>query len=589
MYMKFRTSLIAATLLAAACADDDAAAPAPAPRTIAVTIGCSPEIRSASAGTRTEIDTDDGQTIRWNTDDRIALWASNTEDGTAAFEAQPFRMYHYDETFDRARFTGDIPEMAAGSYSYYAVSPLPDSFEGTRATFAIPALQQFGNGAAQGKYARLPYDVMIAAPIADAAELTEGDNSDRIALRFSHKVHLLKLTVRGNAMGEPVTEMDLIFPQPVVGRLTLDVADPEAPAELTESGNTLTLRFAEPVEPGTTVFAAIAPTDLTGEPVRIVSYGETGYSEERSFTPKKAFAAGHTTPLAYDIPAMGAPYTHLVVTLPEDRGRLTLGEEVRTATLTAPEGALFDNGSNVRDIVFDAEGRATIHFKPSWEDNLSGKEIVATLDSDHARLNMRRSIVMPAIEANAANPVALEVPYLFEEDFSGAGSFSGPGTTSNSEPGKELSGSNLPGWYAGSRAEGIANTCVNIRHYNNLGGPYASRIDSSPMSAIKPGTSVTLLVRFNADWKKNRTNTMKLIVGRASEHNLNSPIENAASIAMSNNGSASSTNIPTLHEIPVAGFTAAHGIAWKTDGTNNGMFAYEDLYIDNVRVSIVAE
>lgn len=589
MLMKLRTYLIAAALLASACSHDDEPAPAVGGRTIAVVIGSSSESRPTTAGTRTEIDTDDGQTIRWSTDDRIALWAVDAAQGTAAFEALPFRMYHYDETFDRARFTGDIPEMTAGTYAYYAVSPLPESFSGTRATFEIPAVQRIENGAAKGGYARLPHDVMIAAPIADAGELTEGDNSDRISLRFSHKVHLLKLTVRGNALGEPVSEMDLIFPQPVVGRLTLDVADPDAPAELAESGNTLTLRFAEPVEPGTTVFAAIVPTDLTGEEIRIISYGETGFSEQRSFTPKKAFEAGHTTPLAYDIPAMGAPYTHLVVSLPEDKGTLTLGEEVRKATLTAPEGALFDNGSNVRDIAFDAEGRATIHFKPTWVDNLSGKEVAVTFESDHARVDARRTVVMPAIEPNAGNAIGVEVPYLFEEDFSGAGSFSGPGTTSSSEPGKELSGSNLPGWYAGSRAEGIANTCVNIRHYNNLGGPYASRIDSSPMSGIKPDMSVTLLVRFNADWKKNRTNTMKLVVGRTSAHNLNSPIENSTSITMRSNSSASSTNIPTLHEIPVAGFTSAYGIAWKTDGTNNGMFAYEDLYIDNIRVSIVAQ
>ncbi len=295
MLMKLRTYLIAAALLASACSHDDEPAPAVGGRTIAVVIGSSSESRPATAGTRTEIDTDDGQTIRWSTDDRIALWAVDAAQGTAAFEALPFRMYHYDETFDRARFTGDIPEMTAGTYAYYAVSPLPESFSGTRATFEIPAVQRIENGAAKGGYTRLPHDVMIAAPIADAGELTEGDNSDRISLRFSHKVHLLKLTVRGNALGEPVSEMDLIFPQPVVGRLTLDVADPDAPAELAESGNTLTLRFAEPVEPGTTVFAAIVPTDLTGEEIRIISYGETGFSEQRSFTPKKAFEAGHTT------------------------------------------------------------------------------------------------------------------------------------------------------------------------------------------------------------------------------------------------------------------------------------------------------
>ena len=611
MYMKLRTYLIAATLLASACARDDASAPAPGPRTIAVTIGSTPEIRSASAGTRTEIDPDDGQTIRWSTDDRIALWASNAEDGTAAFEAQPFRMYHYDETFDRARFTGDVPEMTAGSYCYYAVSPLPDSFEGTRATFEIPAVQRFESSAAQGAYVRLPYDVMIAAPIADAAELTEGDNSDRIALRFSHKVHLLKLTVRGNALGEPVREMDLIFPQPVVGRLTLDVADPEAPAELAESGNTLTLRFAEPVEPGTTVFAAIAPTDLTGEEIRIISYGETGFSEQRSFTPTKAFAAGHTTPLAYDIPAMGAPYTHLVVSLPEDKGTLTLGEEVRSATLTAPEGALFDNGSNVRDIAFDAEGRATIYFKPGWEDNLSGKELVVTLDSDHARLNTRRNVTLPAIEANAANPITLEVPYLFEEDFSGTTTHSNNGalnSTGHQSTTQWCDDWGLPGW-SGNQFHIEGGKALAIRHQAEkvfLLGTYRGRMDSAPIGAgLKVPTRVHVF--FNYTGKNNPGGTPVLTYGFTTDQDQlfgyyqggsaaikgGTLIENAkGTVNVPTNGTLDDLDPETTPsiEFDIDDCYDLHRLSWDCAvASPPSRNSQQWVFIDNVRVSIVAE
>ncbi len=611
MLMKLRTYLIAAALLASACSHDDEPAPAVGGRTIAVVIGSSSESRPATAGTRTEIDTDDGQTIRWSTDDRIALWAVDAAQGTAAFEALPFRMYHYDETFDRARFTGDIPEMTAGTYAYYAVSPLPESFSGTRATFEIPAVQRIENGAAKGGYTRLPHDVMIAAPIADAGELTEGDNSDRISLRFSHKVHLLKLTVRGNALGEPVSEMDLIFPQPVVGRLTLDVADPDAPAELAESGNTLTLRFAEPVEPGTTVFAAIVPTDLTGEEIRIISYGETGFSEQRSFTPKKAFEAGHTTPLAYDIPAMGAPYTHLVVSLPEDKGTLTLGEEVRKATLTAPEGALFDNGSNVRDIAFDAEGRAVIRFKPAWVDNLSGKEVAVTFESDHARVDARRTVVMPAIEPNAGNAIGVEVPYLFEEDFSGTTTHSNNGalnSTGHQSTTQWCDDWGLPGW-SGNQFHIEGGKALAIRHQAEkffLLGTYRGRMDSAPIGAgLKVPTRVHVF--FNYTGKNNPGGTPVLTYGFTTDQSAlfgyyqggsaaikgGTLIENAkGTVNVPTDGTLGDLNPETAPsiEFDIDDCHDQHRLSWDCAvASPPSRNSQQWVFIDNIRVSIVAQ
>lgn len=119
--------------------------------------------------------------------------------------------------------------------------------------------------------------------------------------------------------------------------MTVDAADPDAAPTLTDGNNTLTLRFDTPKGAGDVVFAVIAPVELTAEqPVTITAICEAGESEPRDI-PGKHFSEGHTTPIAYHIPAIGRYYTRLNFSLPADKGTATLGEAVGKITLTAPK------------------------------------------------------------------------------------------------------------------------------------------------------------------------------------------------------------------------------------------------------------
>lgn len=579
MRTKIRTFLLLLPLLAASCSSTDTTELRPATGSICVTVGSGPRI-DVETQTRTELG-DDGQTIRWAEGDQIALWAVNSQ-AEHTLSAQPFEMLHYNQTYDDAKFTATISAMPPQeTYAYYATSPLPAATEGLKASYDIPAVQ---DGAFDGAY-----DVMVAAPVTGGGPLAEGDNSDAVNLQFTHKVHVLMIRIPSSALDEPIEELTLTFPTPVTGRLTVDASDPLAAPELTGGSNTLTLRFPQPVEAAEdkVVYAVIAPVEFTDtDAIEIKAAGQTCESKP-AYMAGKHFTEGHTTPIRLNVPEKGKVFTYLHFTLEED-GTGTLGEPIRSFTLTAPEGSAFDNGSNVRTFEVDGPGDYSIRFT-DFEDNLSGRQIAVSYESDHA-IVAGEPFTMPQLTAETSNGdlAGLKVPYLMEEDFSRCSDFKGPEQTGNAS-GTELSNEGLPGWYAGARSVGTAGTSVDLRSYSNAGGPYHSRIDSSPLSNIKSGKTIRVKIVFNADWKKNKSSAMELIIGRTSEHTLNASIYDATTLSLSNNSEASPTNIPTLHNVYVANLTSEQSIAWKTSGKNGTWFQYDDLYIDNVKVSIVPE
>lgn len=577
------TFLAALPLLLASCSGAEESV-RPDEKTIRVTVGTGPRLDIAS---RTALD-DDGKTIRWAAGDRIALWAVD-ETGTALLAAHPFVLWHYNDFYNDAKFTADIPEMPEGNYTYYAVSPVPDAVAGTRASFEIPAVQ---DGTFDGAH-----DIMVASPVAGGA-LLPGDNSEAVTLAFSHKVHLLKIEIPVNKMNVPITRLTLTFPVDVTGTLTVDAADPAATPALTEGDNVVTLSFATPKDAGDTVYALIAPTALTAaDQIEIKAYTDSKESFP-AIMHGKDYLAGHTTPIRLTIPeiyrvtriffslAGRDGKTDLAEDLAGGYGCSTLGERVNAFTLTGPEGVDLGNGSNTRTFTVNEDNLYEIFYEGEFTDNLSGRPFTVTFDSENALLS--QGFTMPPLTADDRNTIdGFAVPYLLAEDFSGCGSFSGPEKTSSSVAGTELSGSGLPGWYAGARAEGSAGISVRLRSYSHIGGPYHSRLDSCPLSGLKSGKTVSVRIDFNADWKKNKSSSMGLIVGRTSGHNLNSSIDNATTISMSDNGNASSTNIPTRRSVTVDNFTGTQSIAWKTSGKNGTMFNYDDVYLDNIQVSIV--
>lgn len=428
MRNKYRILLLAASILTIGCTQTPYNEGTPESRPINVEI-------TARAGIGIESRTalgDDGISVRWSPGDRITLWALDAG-GAASFEAQPFELRHYDATYDEARFTGTVPAMAQGSYTYCAVSPQPATYDGTRVTYEIPAEQ---NGTFDGSL-----DVMIAEPVADAPALVEGLNSN-LSLRFRHKIHLLRIRIPGNQLGEPVTRLTLKFPVPVAGTMSLDITDAEATPTINGS-NQITLRFDQPKDVGDVVYAAIAPVALEeSDLIEITATGELYESETRTM-PGKDFQAGHITPIAYTVPGAGGPVGTIIRFSLKDTGVNTLGEAVEKLWFAA-DGITLDEGSEAKPFTVNDKGEYELVF-PNDSDIPARLQQAGALtvyyDSEHATVS--KSCTLGTLTIPGVNHITLpNVPYLFEEDFSGASNHDYSNSTD------ELSGIGLPGWGA---------------------------------------------------------------------------------------------------------------------------------------------
>lgn len=585
--MKCWYTLLALSLLAS-CSDTPEPAPQPERGTVEVVVGTGPRIGFGPLS-RTEL-AEDGVTVRWSVGDRMALWAA-TADGTPAFAAVPFTLWHYDATFGRAKFRGDMPRMEPGTYTYYAVSPLPASVEGTLASYDIPAVQ---DGTFDGSC-----DVMVAAP-AEGDALTEGDHSDAVRFAFRHKVHILKIRIPENALGEAITGLEIAFPQPVAGRLTVDAADPEADPVLSDGSNTLTLSFAEPLGEHAVVYAVIAPVEIPqDERITLTALGSTRYSKPGILFGKH-FAAGHTTPVALHVPEAEADYTALQLHL-ENTGETTLGERITSFTLTA-DRPVFDNGESTRTFAVTEAGDYFLRYR-NLPDGLAGTPVRVAFESENAVVS--GSFTMPeSFLTGETNPAAtLSVPCLLDEDFSGVKGFSnhdnaGGGTTIDTYTDAiGLDQYNLPGWSAtrcGAEEGNAFRICARTEDAWIACPRYHGRLDSAPLSGIKPGKTVRVRVTFdysiNISWDKHKP---LVAYGYHTTQGLINSI-NSGSTALDNpvvrdltgtGGSYSSINQHASYVIEQC--TPNHRLAWdiysanRKTGNSNGW-----LYLDNIRVTI---
>lgn len=598
MRINFRTILLALPLAFASCSDFSDADPRPATGTISVSVGSGPKIDIESEDkTRTELG-EDGVSVKWSSDDQIALWAVNSRSETT-LDKQVFKLYHYNAAYNTARFTGNIAPMPEDTYTYYAVSPAPAESNGTEATYLIPAVQ---NGAFNGDW-----DVMVAEPVT-APALEKDDTGNLVQFQFRHKVHVLKIRIPKNDLGEKVSEITLAFPQPVTGRMTVDAAKPDAAPTLTSGSSTLTLRFDEPKDAGDVVFAVIAPTELSADQaVTVTAICEVGESEPRDIAGKN-FAAGHTTPIAYNIPAIGLLYTRLTFSLPADKGTATLGEEVKKITLTAPEGSLFDNGSNVREFTPDADGSYTMVLKPSWTDNLSGKTVTVQYESESAIVS--GTLQIGTIKPEEANETpAFAVPYLLAEDFSQVKGFSNHDNAATGGTAIDtytdaiwLDQYNLAGWSGtrcGAEAGNAFRICVRTENAWVANPRYHGRLDTCPLG-IKEGKTAKVKVSFDysisISWTKH---TPQLAYGyhttdglinstSSSSTALNNPVKDKVT------GSGGSySNISSHASYTIDQCSNLHRLAWDIYSTGTGFSTIGNsngyCYLDNIKVSIVNE
>lgn len=587
------TTLLALPLVFASCSETPAADTKPAAGTIEVSIGSGPKIGiRTGAQTRTELD-EDGKSVRWADNDRIVLWAVNSQAQTT-IDRQVFKLWHYNAEYNTAKFTATVPEMPEDTYVYYAVSPEPVSAEGLKASYRIPAEQ---DGTFSGDC-----DIMVAAPVEGTA-LQQGDNSEMVNLEFDHKVHVLMIRIPSNDLGEEISKITLTFPEPVAGTLTVDAADPSAAPQLTDGSNILTLSFDTPKKPGDTVYAVIAPVELTSEQeVTITATGTTRESRPKTF-PGKHFAEGHTTPISYSIPPVGP--TTLRVSLP-DTGKSTLGENITSFTLTAAEGVDLGEGSNVR--TFEVPGAGNFDFVfDDFPETLAGQSVSVSYESENALLSGGSFDIPDVLLAGGTNTIAtLRVPYLMEEDFSNVKGFNnhdnaGGGTTIDTYTNAiALDQYGLPGW-SGTRCGAETGNAFRICGRTEDGlfsvARYHGRLDTPPLNRIKTGKTVRVTVSFNysinISWDAHKP---LIAYGYHTTAGLINSV-NSGSTALTNpvakditgtGGSYSSITESVTYTIEQC--TSEHRLAWdiyssgRKTGNSNGW-----LYLDNIKVSIANE
>lgn len=545
----------------------------------------------------------------WCEGDSFALWAQNRTGGYNIRGAE-FKMMYYWHSTQSAVFTSNTNSIADGTYTYYAVAPMPESINNQKATYTIPAEQQGAsfNGA---------YDIMVATPL--NAEAVVVDKVNNLALNFNHKMHALKMTIpeNGNHLPDAVAKVVFSFPTGVVGKVVVDATNATAAPTISETGKQLTVNIANGFDEGESAWATILPTNISGE-VTYYAISTVGQRTlPRTFTMSKECLEGHITPLSITIPE---PIPPTIIRLPI--GKNNLGEAVQTITVLDHKGVQIKkftaNSTNTYDLVEYGLAEEGI-FR-----TYSGKVFTVRFESQHAIVE--RKVTLPTITKYVVNTLAtMDVPYLFFEDFTSI-------HTSFEKDDERVSSlmsadgmllndyMSVSGWN-GAHIKGVAGKSVrvNTRHQSFMGATRSNgRIDSPAMKSLKSGANVKLKVEFdmgayaNSGYSKN--NDIFCIAGMHTEDEstvlngiyattvagedihdservpsmFSSVCLQTGYIPQNCNDNSFGANLPT-YSFVANGCTSTTRFGWapcciqQNWGSGN---AHYYIYLDNIRVSI---
>jgi hypothetical protein len=551
---------------------------------------------------RTAVD-DEGK-ASWVEGDTFALWAENTT-GQLKLEGAEFQMMYYWHSYQSAVFTSQANALAEGDYTYYAVSPKPQSTNGLKATYTIPA-EQNGTSFNGG------YDIMVATPV--EAEALSAEKVNNLALDFQHKMHTLKMTIAKNSFNSKVSKLIFTFPSEVTGKVTVDAANPDAAPVLENASRELTIDCGNGITNGNTVWAAIIPQAVSGE-ASYYAVSELGQlTNTRKFLLDRELKEGHITPLQLSLPEV-IPPTILRFTI----GTNNLGEAIQNITLIDSNGVavvtLAGNSNNEFDwIEYPLYENGT--FK-----NYVGQTFTVRYESAHAIVEDKVQIPS-SINKQAVTNITINVPYLFFEDFSSIHTnfdkddYSG-GSLMTSDGILLDSYMGVTGWNA-AHVKGVIGQCVrvNVRHEYTMGATRTNgRLDSPAMKGLKAGANVTLKVEFGMGSYGTNDKEIYCFAGMHTDSEssplngwnetkaFGSPSNDASripallstlcyssgNIAQKFNNDSFGASFPT-HSFTASGCTSETRFVW-VPGTNNTTWsgignAHYYLYIDNVRVSI---
>ncbi|MDE5852279.1 MAG: hypothetical protein K2H25_05800, partial [Alistipes sp.] len=344
---------------------------------------------------------------------------------------------------------------------------------------------------------------------------------------------------------EAIRSIELTFPDPVTGRLTVDATGATEPVFTpVEGGNVLTLRFDQPKRAGDVVYAFIARQEpLSGDgKVIIKATGASGgdkpcVSVDRSFFKTREFKRGAVTTLNYNIPERyrctkilfslaekaGGEAPDRAITNANGYGWGTLGEPIEsfhivdraTGEELSESAFVCDHVANRYEITCVDEGAHTAFIQ-----RYAGRECIAKLTSASAEVEY--PFTLPALEAEVENMIpALEVPYLFEEEFNNTPQSDEYHYNDNLQTSSAAGGNNkgvnleaygFPQGWTGARCGISRNESVRIccRSENALGWPgtYNGRLDSPCMTALRYDDEAHEVgLKLSFDYSMNRASS----------------------------------------------------------------------------------
>ena len=509
--------------------------------------------------TRTSLDPD-GSSTRWSEGDKLAVWAMDAEGGSA-FESESFMLRYFSTEYDKAYFTSNIAAMADGEYTYMLSYPLPVSTDGTMATYSLPAAQ---SGEYDGRY-----DVMIAEPVV-AEALT---SAKRVELNtiMRHQMHALKITVphKSSNFDSRVYAMEVTFPKPVVGDMTIDVANPDAEPTYTNTSNTIIVRSDEGFAVGSDIWVFVLPGMVSGD----VSYKITGLeqrSEVATYHLERNMQRGHVTPIRMAMPPF-EKYTAFNFSI----GANNLGEEFNYFTL-------YDNkGNNMGTYYRNAENRYTWEYYGEVDAaNYSNTSWKFVFDSDNAVVenSVNLGTIRPYFSQNIA---AVDVPYLLYENFQNVIESESYGNNDYSQsetkqPGASLNGA-MPtnGWNAARYwlkpgAMRINSRYQSVKIIMAFASYHYGRLDTPPLGngsrGLKSGANVNVKVDFDAALHKLTNSSLSLKEGGisiATHTNHNNPIDGIPT---------GSTGISSSYDTTLADFGTTYFYQALADNAGNNAF-----------------
>lgn len=574
---------------------------------------------ASTAQTRTEM-LSNGLSATWKSDDEIAVWAKNSS-GSFVFSNQTFGVYGSGD--GHGYFTSTLQSsMADGKYTYLCCYPKPESVNGTKVTFTLPAEQ---DGKVSGGA-----DIMIADPVEHGplATVSEIEDGTGLSMKMNRMMHQFRFYIpkEVTALGDDhIRKFQLTFPRNVVGKVTYDLTNPSAAPVITDGSNVVTV----------TLDKGLVSTDENGRQYACVAIIPTKFEadesvEVKAYTSEKIakidpinlkarnFMAGHSTPVKLNVKGLvDAGIFHFTVKANN------LGEAPNCITLEAPTGFKWgDNGTDI--LVYNPKEKIKVGetFEVVYETDLnaytafSGKNVTVTYESEHAVV--AETVTVPSINGAGKSEISITVPYLFFEDFSLLNGYdiNGGNVSKKKQGGVKINDTFFYSGWTGEQTSGKAGTAIRIRTRNETTWAfYNGRVDSAPISGLKDGASVKVLVSFdyNAVAEESGDECMSFSYGYTTtqgpidaywqyfaifnKDSGGAHIENATTLKLPSSSNMSSydanvypSNYYSVTDFEITSCTNKHRLSWEplASGTNNHLANSKNhwLYLDNIKVQI---